>query len=165
MMRKNLILGLFSHMPFQVLEPFVASLRRTTFHGDVCVFVSEVAPETVVMMQAHGILVERSDRLPVPAMHAQSSRYFAYLDFLTRKGDEYDHVMLSDLRDVVFQTDPFAQHLPADIVFAQERCLIGDDPVNCNWIADAYSRAVADNLRDCLVSCSGTTFGTVQGML
>jgi len=165
MPRKNLILGLFSHMPFQLLEPFVASLQRTTFCGDVCVFVSDVAIETIAMMQAHGIRVERSDRLPLPAMHAQSSRYFAYLDFLTRNGKDYDHVMLSDLRDVVFQADPFAQPLPADIVFAQERCLIGEDPINCNWIADAYSRAIADNLRDCLVSCSGTTFGTVQGML
>jgi hypothetical protein len=73
--------------------------------------------------------------------------------------------MLTDLRDVVFQADPFAVALPADIVFAQERCRLSDCPVNRAWVVQGYGNAVADNMRDCLISCAGTTFGTVGGML
>jgi hypothetical protein len=163
--KKNLIMGLWSRMTFEGLERFIGSLRRTTFHGDICVFVDEVSPETVGALLEHGIIVERADRLASQRMHAQSSRYFSYLDFLARNGASYANVMISDLRDVVFQSDPFEAPLPADIVFAQERCLLGESPVNLHWIADAYGAAVAHNLRDCLVSCSGTTFASVCGML
>jgi hypothetical protein len=55
--------------------------------------------------------------------------------------------------------------LPADIVFAQERCRLGDCPVNRAWVIQGYGDAVAENMRDCLISCAGTTFGTVGGML
>jgi hypothetical protein len=163
--KKNLIMGLWSRMTFDGLEKFIGSLRRTTFHGDVCVFVDAVTAETVDALLAHGILVERADRLATPRMNDQSSRYFDYLDFLARDGEAYASVMISDLRDVVFQSDPFEKPLPADIVFAQERCLLGESPVNQRWMAEAYGEAVAHNVRDCLVSCSGTTFGTVSGML
>src|SRR5579883_784939 len=135
---KNLIMGLWSGLDFWHLEPFIASLRRTAFSGDICVMVSDVSAETIAALHAHGILVERFDRLALPPLHGGTARYFAYLDFLARHADEYAHVMLSDLRDVVFQSDPFAQPLPADVVFAQERCLMGDSPVNRNWIADIY---------------------------
>jgi hypothetical protein len=163
--RKNLIMGLWARGSFEGLEKFLVSLRRTSFHGDVCVFVDEVAPELVATLLDHGVIVERLDRLATPRMHDQSRRYFNYLDFLARNGETYANVMISDLRDVVFQSDPFQHALPADIVFAQERSLLGESPVNRNWLAEAYGTAVADNLRDCLVSCSGTTFGTVSGML
>lgn len=163
--QKNLIMGVWSRLPFEGLEWFIASLRHTKFDGDVCVFVDEVSPETVGALLTHGIIVERADRLATPGMHTQSSRYFGYLDFLARNIGHYANVMISDLRDVVFQSDPFEKPLPADIVFARERCLLGESPVNRNWVADIYGRAVAYNLRDYVVSCSGTTFGSASGML
>ena len=163
--KKNLIMGLFTRMTFDQVERFLGSLGRTTFHGDVCMFVAATSPDTVSALLAHGVMVERADRLPTPSMNDQASRYFAYLDFLARHCEHYDNVMISDLRDVIFQSDPFERPLPADIVFAQERRRIGEEIINRNWIADAYGDAVADNLRDFPVSCSGTTFGTAAGIL
>jgi len=163
--RKNLIMGLLAHMRFDQVEKFLGSLRRTTFDGDVCMFVVGADPDTVLALLAHGVLVERVDHTPMPAMNDQASRYFAYLYFLARNSERYANVMISDLRDVVFQSDPFERPLPADIVFALERRRIGDELTNRNWIATAYNDAVADNLRDFQVSCSGTTFGTAAGML
>jgi hypothetical protein len=162
--KKNLIMGLWSRLPFEGLERFIASLRRTTFDGDVCVFVDEVPAVTVRSLMAHGVMVERASRFALSQMNYQGSRYYSYLDFLGRRGDEYANVMISDLRDVLFQADPFATELPADLVFAQERCRLGDCPTNRSWIIQAYGEAMADNLRHCMVSCSGTTFGTVRGM-
>src|SRR5262245_8089266 len=149
---KNLIMGLWTRGTFKGLEPFLGSLRCTTFDGDVCNFVADLAPETVDALLAHGVIVERADRLSTPAMNGQSSRYFNYLEFLTRHADRYSHVMLSDLRDVVFQSDPFARPLPAELVFAQERCVLGRSPVNRQWVLELYGQAITDNLRDCSVS-------------
>lgn len=162
---QNLIIGLWTALPFARLEPFLASLRRTTFQGDLCLVVADVEPDVISEMLSHGILVQRMDRLSVPVMAPQAMRYFACLDFLARHGESYANVMLSDVRDVVFQSDPFAQPLPADVVFTQEPCLIGDAATEPNWIADLYGAAVANNLRNCPMSTAGTTFGTVAGVM
>lgn len=161
----DLIMGHWSNLPFAELEPFLASLRHTGFAGEVCIFVSDVMPETVRQLQQHRVRVERPGQSAQPHMTHLSSRFFTYLDFLARHGGNYRYVMLTDLRDVVFQADPFAGPLPAGIVFAQERCRIGDCPVNRAWVAQGYGDAVAENMRDCLISCAGTTFGTIGGML
>jgi hypothetical protein len=41
------------------------------------------------------------------AMHPKLRRYLMTLFFLRSRYDDYDFVMLSDTRDVIFQTDPF----------------------------------------------------------
>ena len=158
-------MGQWSNLPFAELEPFLASLRHSGFAGEVCIFVTDVAPETVRQLQDLGVRVERPGQSAQPRMTHLSSRFFTYLDFLVRHGTNYRHVMLTDLRDVVFQADPFAVALPADIVFAQERCRLANCPVNRAWVVQGYGNAVADNMRDCLISCAGTTFGTVGGIL
>lgn len=162
--RKNLIMGLWSNLPFDGLERFIASLRNTTFDGDVCVFVDSVPAATVRALHACGVIVERASRFALPQTNYQGSRYHSYQDFLGRFGGDYANVMITDLRDVIFQSDPFARPLPADVVFAQERRRLGDCPTNRSWIVQTYGEAMADNLQHCMVSCSGTTFGTVHGM-
>jgi hypothetical protein len=135
---KNLILGTWTTLLFQGLERFIASLCRKSFEGDVCIFVDAVPPATVKELMAHGVIVER-------ATH-------------------YEMVMIADLRAVLFQADPFAMPWLADLVFAQERRRVGDCTINQGWIAQAYGEAMADNLRYGMISCSGTTFGTVHAM-
>ena len=44
---KNLFMRAWTNLPFRDIERFIASLRRTSFDGDVCVFVDAVAPATV----------------------------------------------------------------------------------------------------------------------
>ena len=161
---KNLIMGTWTNLPFRDLEQFIASLRRTSFDGDVCVFVDAVPPATVNALMAHGVRVERAARFALPQLNFQASRYHNYQEFLGRHGYYYDKVMITDLRDVLFQSDPFATPWPADLVFAQERRRLGDCTTNRSWVAQAYGEAMADNLRYCMVSCSGTTFGTVHAM-
>ena len=161
---KNLIMGTWTNLPFQGLEQFIASLRRTSFDGDVCVFVDTVPPATVKALMAHGVIVERATRFALPQLSFQASRYHNYQEFLGRYGDNYEKVMISDLRDVLFQSDPFATPWPADLVFAQERRRVSDCKINQSWIVQAYGEAMADNLRFCMISCSGTTFGTVNAM-
>ena len=45
--KKNLVMGIWMNNPPEGLEQFIASLRHTTFHGDVCVFVDDVPPDVV----------------------------------------------------------------------------------------------------------------------
>jgi hypothetical protein len=162
---KNLILGFCARSPFERLEPFIASLRRTIFAGDFALLIEDMAAESVDRLRALGVIVERAAPSAQQRMATMSSRYFSYLDFLVRRGAGYDHVMLADPATSIFQADPFAVPLPTDIVYTGERCRIGETPAVHDAMVSAYGEAVARNLRDFMVSDASTTFGTAPGVL
>jgi hypothetical protein len=161
----NLIMGFCARLPFAQLAPFIASLRRTTFTGDVCLLIEDMAAETVDRLRGHGVIVERAAPSAQQRMAAMSSRYFSYLDFLVRRGDGYANVMLADPSTSIFQADPFGALLPADIVYTSERRRIGETPALHYAVVQAYGEAVAGNIRDGVVSDASTTLGTRSGML
>jgi hypothetical protein len=162
---KNLVLAACTALPMRRLEPFVASLRGTGFAGDIGLLVRDVAAETIRRLRALGVMVERSAPSAQPRMAAKASRYFSYLDFLLRHGERYANVLLIDPSDMVFEADPFATPLPADIVYTATRNRIGDTPAVHDAMVQAYGEAVAHNVRDCVLSNPDTTIATRSGML
>ena len=124
----NLIMGYCGRLSFSQLEPFIASLRHTTFAGDVCLLIEDVAAETVDRLRAVGVMVERAGPSAQQSMTAMSSRFFSYLDYLIRRGDRFANVMLVDPANSIFQADPFTVPLSADIVYSGERRRIGETP-------------------------------------
>jgi hypothetical protein len=162
---KNLILGFCSGQPFRLLSPFIASLRHTTFAGDVCFLIEDMTAEDIDRLRACGIRVERTTRSAQPRMTSMASRFFSFLDFLVHHGRAYGTVMLVDPTDIVFQTDPFAVPLPADIVYTGERRVIGGSGPDHDAVVQAYGVSTADNIRDCQLSNPGLTVGTLPGIL
>ena len=75
---KNLILGFCARLPFERLEPFIASLRRTTFVGDIGLLIEDMATESVDRLRALGVIVERAAPSAQQRMASMSSRYFSY---------------------------------------------------------------------------------------
>jgi hypothetical protein len=161
----DLIIGAWWRLPAEELEPFLGSLRHTTFDGDVCILVGDASQDVIELLMAHGVIVDRLRRFGAGMTVDRYSRYYGYLDFITRHAHRYGAVLLTDLRDVVFQSNPFDRPLPADIVYTHERCLIGDNPIARPRIAQTYGDDAARNLRDFPLSCCGTTFGTVHGIV
>jgi hypothetical protein len=161
----DLIMGAWWYLPARELEPFLGSLRHTAFNGDVCVLVGDAPVDVIELLLAHGVIVDRLRRFGAGMTVDRYTRYYGYLDFITRHADRYSAVLLTDLRDVVFQSSPFERPLPADIVYTQERCLIGDNPIVRPRIAHTYGDGVAHNLRDFQLSCCGTTLGTGPGIV
>lgn len=108
----------------------------------------------------------------------QSLRYGRYLQYLKTRMPHVDYVMLSDVRDVVFQEDPFKsfaqnalnvenyQETKDDLhVFLEaEHVTIGNEPFDNRWIQNLYGNDMLSCLYDKPVSCSGTTMGTGRGM-
>ena len=131
----------------------------------VCLLIEDVAAETVDRLRAVGVIVERAGPSAQQSMTAMSSRFFSYLDYLVRHGDGYANVMLADPATSIFQADPFAAPLPADIVYTGEHRRIGETPAVHDAVVLAYGEAVAHNIRDCAVSNSSATLGSLSGML
>jgi hypothetical protein len=160
---RNLVIGYCARQSFNQLARFIASLRRTTA-GDICLVIEDLAGETVDRLRAQGVIIERAGPSAQQRMAAMSSRYFSYLDFLIRHGDDYANVMLADPATSIVQADPFGAPLPAEIVYTGERRRIEETPAVHDAVVQSYGEAVARNIRNCVVSNSSITLGTLAGM-
>lgn len=96
----------------------------------------------------------------------QSLRYGHYEEVLRDLAPAADQVMLTDLRDVVFQADPFNAPLTGLEVFLEdESCRVGVEHFNSTWIRNLYGQARLGQMAHETVSCSGTVFGTGEAVL
>lgn len=104
-------------------------------------------------------------RLAQHLLPPSESRFLTWLDYLRRR--PHARVLLADVRDVVFQTEPFAA-LPAHglvVGMEAEGCSIGTERWNASRTRLVYGEAVLRELRDQRVSCSGVTAGDLPSML
>ena len=99
-------------------------------------------------------------------VNTQSSRFVMWLDFLKNCSTHYDKVMLTDVRDVFFQADPFAP-IPGDQLwmFEEEGPLtVGTEPHNRRWVQASFGRKVLRQIAHHPVSCCGVTIGGVANI-
>jgi hypothetical protein len=73
-------------------------------------------------------------------------------------------VLLSDSRDVVFQSDPFAI-APKTVLSGQEDLSIGDSHCNAQWIEESYGPQTLQQIKNLPVACSGVQIGPRKAML
>jgi hypothetical protein len=79
--------------------------------------------------------------------------------------DDYSFVLLSDVRDVVFQDDPFVGVKGGLLVSVENFDLtINSEDFNRGWILDAYGQDMLDRIGGCYISCSGVTLGDVKSV-
>jgi hypothetical protein len=92
-------------------------------------------------------------------------RFFFYRRFL-RNDASYRNVMLTDLRDVVFQGDPFREVSGGEIrVFLEEPLPRQGDEINSRrWLTELFGKETVKKLADTNLICSGTVIGDAQRM-
>lgn len=162
-----LILGLAAGYHFGDLRPFVASLAASGFAGRCVLLVSATTREAERLMD-YGITPVRFapppglDHLPVNAL-----RYFLYLEVLRQQKQAVSRILLTDVRDVVFQADPFSFSWPAGLSLALEHGgrAVGDCPYTSRWVRQHLGEEALAALGRKPVSCSGTTVGSYAAVL
>jgi hypothetical protein len=174
---QDLILGTVEHYDFHVLSPFLITLQQTDFEGHVCLFAGPgISRSTIRKIRSHGVEVIRyGARFPfVQDPHPESPkvlpepiyvfnyRHFLYLDYLLRHRGKFRKVLLTDVRDVVFQANPLAIELGNRLHVAMEstRIPIGQCAYTSQWILAGYGQDVLLRLKDAELSCAGTTMGS-----
>lgn len=94
-------------------------------------------------------------------------RFLLYYDFLQPKVDEYDKIIITDCRDVIFQIDPFASDDFAGVnVFAErEGNFIGGCKANSRMLLDCFDEGVLKELSNSQIYCAGVTIGDSRSIL
>ncbi len=96
----------------------------------------------------------------------QALRYDHYYDALRDAAPDAKQILLSDVRDVLFQRDPFEPPVRGLEVFLEEpHMTISDDWFTHRWMLSLYGAGRSGELEHEVTSCSGTVIGERAAML
>jgi len=179
--KKNLILTVMHGYDYPFVEPFIKSLRSSGCAADLVIFISDkVSKTTKRMLKKKGaVLITYNSQYPfiesckgdfenmVSTVTINNYRFIFYLRYLVENGKDYQNVMLTDIRDVIFQRNPFGEDLKDNI------CFFLEDPVqtfsyselNYKWLTDATDACTASKYVNDTVSCAGVTIGSVNRVI
>ena len=106
-------------------------------------------------------------RIAARFLNVYCVRFPLYYVHLARNAGKYANVLISDVRDVIFQRDPFDFDLGDEVcVFLEDgRDRIRDCRFNTNWLKLGFGDGAVDEVGDNLVSCSGVTLGSYRAMM
>lgn len=194
---KDLIIGTVSQLEYEKLAPFFESLRSTGSEADVCIFVADTSPETVRKIEAMGVTVipffhlrkQRKQpllrfwplwkrilrRLNFKGKCVLGKKVFSLFtvrsvlayEFIEKRQHLYRNVLLTDVRDVFFQRDPFALPIAPGLHCFLEtpRQIIGKCRFNKKMVESALGTEVLQKIGDNVVSCAGTVMGDPVNIL
>ena len=184
----NIILGMAtgSSYTFDKLVPFCKSARLSGFNGAIYIGLSKLTGhkerKRKKMFQKFNITGVYLNGLRGNEWGQSICRYHAYLKLILHFSSENGFILVSDVRDVFFQADPFtsapfgaANFLNSStklLLFSEglnditeRRATLRSVKLNFRWIVNIYGYDKAKIIGDNDVLCSGTTIGTKSGML
>ncbi|HEV2694392.1 MAG TPA: hypothetical protein VG347_15980 [Verrucomicrobiae bacterium] len=192
---KKLVLGLVSNMTLEKAQPFFLSLEKSGYRGEICMAVSGLDAATQAFLRARRVQLipyERErlkprwtralrwlaaimppgqrrimeSRLAPAYIHPHCSRYFFYQSYIESCSAAYSHVFLTDVRDMIFQADPFAFEVPDGLsVFLADRSkTIGTCDFNTSSMRRGFGERALQAWRDKPIACAGTTLGTTEAI-
>lgn len=160
----NLVMGTALNYDVQHVKPFVMSLRKH-YDGEVIFLVNNTSKEFDDFLQQYDIKKFTIDRTTNNQDEICSMRHNYY-----RQVVEYyshDYILLTDVRDVVFQKNPFSHEITTDLEFFREPNQYKNCECHRHWFCDLnihgcdFYKSIADET----IICAGTTIGTKKGMI
>lgn len=150
-MEKDLVIGVFSNYGYDVVKPWIKSIKETGFKGDVVLIginISEITSQEITNDGVTCIMSKPSSKNSMIHME----RFFHIYDYLKNK--DYRFVVSTDVRDVIFQRNPsewLENHLensPHSIVSASEAIQIKNEDWNKNNIVKNFGQYFYDDVKD-----------------
>jgi hypothetical protein len=159
----QLIMGAAYGYKTELLEPFVKSLRRH-YQGDCVIITHPLTDTELSFYEKYNIFTfELEQAIPNPK-DIQVGRYDIYKSVLEDNFLDTEQILICDIRDVVFQDNPFKGSEELELEFFEEPCLFKNCTANWPWVGGIYGQEGMDTVKDKFIICSGTTMGTRAGV-
>lgn len=160
---KNLVMGTALNYDAEKIKPFVKSLRKH-YDGEILFLVGNTNQEFDELLNE---FVIQTYKIPNSTNQDEicSVRHRYYKQVIEAKN--YDKIMLSDVRDVVFQDDPFNHQMDTDLEFFLEPGLYKNCECHRHWFCDLniHGSSFYEKVHNEYIVCAGTTIGTKTGMI
>lgn len=167
MAQKDLIIGAFSnYKDYNVVKPWVQSIKDTGFNGDIVLIALDVDPnaEIVRKLENEGVIVLVYKKEQNMLIHM--ARFFYIYNFLKGMYKQYRYVVTTDVRDVIFQYNPFdfldnvvSAGNPTKIVASSEAIKIKDEKWNRDNIIKNFGNYFYEDVKENVVSNVGILAG------
>lgn len=102
-MAKDLIIGAYTKYGFDLLKPWINSIKETGFDGDVVLIAIDAENFTVEQIEKTGVKVVKARNENNMMIHML--RFLHIYNYLKLNPD-YRYVITTDVRDVIFQKNP-----------------------------------------------------------
>ncbi len=165
-MRSNAILAFSAGYNVQQLEPFVASWRRQAPSSKLLIFYTNTSSQTMQELTALGVDFVDIEHYWPSDYRGITLRFFMWRDYVQAHIEEFEKIMVADIRDIIFQSDPFDQVRSLALTWASEDKTIRSDPEwNYRWLVELFGAAEVEKIADQLATCCGSTAGDAYSML
>lgn len=152
-MTNELVFG-FCDYTWDKSAPFVRSLRCHGYKGDIVFFGNVPDAGTLSMYNDYDVKVKKVNNL---------FNFQDVIDYLSV--NFYEKVFASDVRDVVFQDNPFYYFDTESLFLFEEDLNIGEQSLNAHWIRHGYGQVVLDTLKDRKIINAGISCGGVDAVI
>ena len=112
-MKKDLIIGGASGYTWDQLKFWVNSIKKSGFTGDIVIVGTNLKKATIERLDAEGVILSLYGRPNADGDIVNSSenaphveRFFYIWNYLNTTMEEYENVITTDTRDVIFQKNP-----------------------------------------------------------
>jgi hypothetical protein len=174
-MAKDLIIGGASGYNWDQLKYWINSIRKTGFAGDVVLVATNMTSETIkklseegVKLALYGKVTDNGDVIAPDNNAPHVERFFYIWNFLNQNIDEYDNVIATDTRDVIFQSDPsvwLKDNLGKRKLVASSECMkYSDEPWNDNNLREAFGPFFHNHYRNMTIYNVGVVAGKAAYM-
>jgi hypothetical protein len=164
--RRRLVIGAaYKYAPDQV-RVFVESLRATGYAGDVVMLCGRLQWRLKAYLRRQGVRAFphwSTRRLHGPI---QAHRFERFAKVLAREAGRYDQVLVSDVKDVLFQGHPFAGVNGPGCRFYLEAApwTFATEPTNRRWAKLFLTPEEFSAISACRISCCGVVLGDAENV-
>lgn len=176
---KSLIIGFASNYTWNDLQYWVNSIQKTKFDGDIHIVSDNMKKETIeklssrnVQLSLYGKKNENGDFVAEQSIAPHVNRFFYLWNVLKTMQTEYRYVITTDVRDVIFQSDPvywLEENLVMhSLVSSSEGMKYKDEPWGNKNLLEAFGPFYHNLLKDNLIYNVGVIAGDyyhVRGLL
>ncbi|WP_298163688.1 hypothetical protein [Brevundimonas sp.] len=149
------VLGYATGYDSHDIAPFVRSLRAV-FDGEIALVVDDRA-DVRALLDEHDVRGLAAEVIEGWRPHAVMARFAAFDRYLTGRTD-LRSVLLTDVRDVLFQKPPFSPQ-PAGLEVFVEGDRLGDHAFNMKYLRALVGESMAAALAPAPAICVGTVMG------
>lgn len=167
MAKKDLIIGAYTNYKFNLLKPWIYSIKQSGFDGDIVLIAVDADEETVQQIQKEGVIVVRAKNEQKMMIHMLR---FLYIYNHLKTNTNYRYVITTDVRDVIFQSNPsiylqkvFGEKVEG-VVAQSEAIKIKDETWNRENIIKNFGPYFYEHVKENNVYNVGILAGTAEYM-
>lgn len=170
---KDLVIGAASNYDWDQVKVWIKSLKNTGYSGDIAVVGTNMKRATIEKLMSENIILslygkqnEDGDIVTPQNNAPHVERFFYIWNFLNSAKEQYDNVITTDTRDVLFQSDP-SQWLRDNVtssllVASSEGMRYKNEPWSNNNLLETFGPFFHDKLKERFIFNVGVVAGDFE---